>query len=547
MPTIQFSKKDLEGLVGKKFSQIELENALLFVKGEVDKAEGDRITLDVKETNRPDLWSVEGIARELRARLGKEKGLPRKKFAKPLIEVIVDHESTRARTCASAAVIKNAKITPEFLEQVIQLQEKIAQTFGRRRKEAALGVYEFDRITPPIHYKGFSPREKKFRALDSTEELSLEEILEKHAKGKEFGHLLRGQEKYPLWIDSKGEILSLPPIINSEKTGRIMTGTKNVFLEATGNKQEIVDTAVLVMALAFQERGAQVHQVKIRYGKKTIVTPRLENKKISLGIDYVQQICGKKMNAKEISRLLSSARYEPKIKGKKIEAAYPGYRHDILHPIDAIEDILISMGYDKITPQKTGLLTRGNLLPQTILKENCREACVGMGLQEVLTYNLTSKEKQAAALGLKNEELVEIENPMSQNYCVFRKRIFPELLEFLNKNKHNPLPQRIFEVGKTVAIDPTQETGVNETDTVCMVVCEKNADFTRAKSMLESFCKTMGLELKTLEAEEPFLEKGRSAKVLVNGREGFIGEINSDTLSNFGLEEKTIVVEVPLE
>src|SRR3989344_2837786 len=101
MPTIQFSKKDLEGLVGKKFSQNELEDALLFVKGEVDKAEGDKITLDVKETNRPDLWSVEGVARELRARLGKEKGIPKAKFGKPLIEIIVDQNSTTARACAS--------------------------------------------------------------------------------------------------------------------------------------------------------------------------------------------------------------------------------------------------------------------------------------------------------------------------------------------------------------------------------------------------------------------------------------------------------------
>ena len=358
---------------------------------------------------------------------------------------------------------------------------------------------------------------------------------------------MRGEKKYPLWIDSKEEILSLPPIINSEKTGRVTLATKNVFIEATGNKQELVATAVMVMALAFAERGAQVHQVKIKYGKKTIITPRLENKKISLDTDYVQQICGQKMNPKEISKLLLGARYEPKVKGKKIEAAYPGYRHDILHPMDVIEDILISIGYNKIKPEKTELLTRGSLLQQTTVKENSREASIGIGLQEVLTYNLTSKEKQANWIGLKDEELVEIENPMSQNYAIFRKRIFPELLEFLNKNKHNPLPQRIFEVGKTVAIDPSQETGVKETDTLCMVVCEKNADFTRAKSMLESFCKNMGLEVKTLEAKEPFLEKGRSAKVLVNGRTGFIGEISKETLANFGVEEKTIVVEIPLE
>ena len=71
MPTLEVSKKDFEKLVGKKFSKTELEEALEYVKGELDFYEGDVLKVDCKETNRPDLWSTEGLAREIKARLGK--------------------------------------------------------------------------------------------------------------------------------------------------------------------------------------------------------------------------------------------------------------------------------------------------------------------------------------------------------------------------------------------------------------------------------------------------------------------------------------------
>ncbi len=49
MPTLELSKSGLEKLVGQKFSQKELEDALLFVKGEIDKIDGDKLVVDIKE------------------------------------------------------------------------------------------------------------------------------------------------------------------------------------------------------------------------------------------------------------------------------------------------------------------------------------------------------------------------------------------------------------------------------------------------------------------------------------------------------------------
>ena len=140
MPTLDASKKDLERLAGKKFAKAELEEALEYVKSELDAQEKDALKIDCKETNRPDLWSTEGIARELRARLGKEKGIPPYRVNKGHVNVHVDKNLAEVRPFIACAVVKGVKIAEEFLVQMIQLQEKVGETFGRKRREAAIGL-----------------------------------------------------------------------------------------------------------------------------------------------------------------------------------------------------------------------------------------------------------------------------------------------------------------------------------------------------------------------------------------------------------------------
>src|SRR3989344_1255566 len=118
MPTIDISKKDLESLAGMKFSQKSLEDALLYVKGEIDGQQGDTIKVDVKETNRPDLWSTEGIAREVRARTGKK--VPSYKAAKGKLEVRIEKSVKDVRPLTVCAVARNIRITEPLLLQLIQ-------------------------------------------------------------------------------------------------------------------------------------------------------------------------------------------------------------------------------------------------------------------------------------------------------------------------------------------------------------------------------------------------------------------------------------------
>ncbi len=548
MPNVEVNLKDMQKLVGKKLSLEQMKEAVLYAKGEVDAVEGDTLTVDIKDTNRPDLLSAEGIAREIRGRVAKGKGVPEYKVKKSGVKFFVDKNVQPIRPKIAAAIVKNVKVSENFLIQMIQLQEKIHLTFGRKRREAAIGLYDWSKLEQPMHYRAYKPGEKRFIPLEYNVEMDLEEILEDHPKGRDYAHLLEGQKLYPILEDNRGVVASMPPIINSQLTGKVSGDTKEVLVEVTGYRQETVNTALNVMVSALAERGFGVYSVEIVYPKGKIVTPNFAPKKASLSLAEINRISGLGLGKKQAIELLGRGCYNALAKGDKIEVEYPAYRQDILHPVDIIEDIIISYGFDKIEPTPVSVPTVGAESKGAKTAKIVRETCVGIGLQEVLTFTMTSKERQTSKIGLdlEKEQFVEIANPVSENYAVFRKRVFPELLEFLSKNKHCLYPQKVFEFGKTLELDKGSETGVVEKDRLCIVLSGKGAGFNTIKGVLDAVTENLGIEYSLKESDLAFLEKGRQAEITAVGKKGFLGEVSEKAKQSFGLEQGTVVLELEI-
>jgi len=165
MPKIDVSYNDLCNLIGRKIEIQKFVNEdILFAKGEVDDIIDDTMKIDIKDTNRPDLWSAEGVAREIRLRY--KSDFPTYRVKKSNVVVNVDKSVENVRPLTVCAVVRNLKITGVVLYQLVQLQEKIAGTFGRNRKEVAIGVYDLDKIKLPINYTTVSPTGIKFITLD---------------------------------------------------------------------------------------------------------------------------------------------------------------------------------------------------------------------------------------------------------------------------------------------------------------------------------------------------------------------------------------------
>jgi len=549
MPTIEFSLKDLENLLGRKIDIDELRNnGILFVKGEIEEENEDVIKVDIKDTNRPDLWSVEGIARELRGHYKIKEGLPEFKIKKSGLKVIVDKKVENVRPKTVCAVVKNLKLSDDAIKQIIQLQEKIAQTFGRNRDLAAIGVYDYDKIKGPIRYTTFKSNELKFVPLGFSKEMTLGEILKEHPKGKKYGYLLEGKKEYPIFIDSKNNVLSMPPIINSNYTGKVDENTRNAFIEVSGHNLEHISIALNIMVTALHERGGEVYSVEVNYGKDKIITPDLKPRKAWMNIDECRKILGLDISPEEMVELLRQSRFDAVISGNRIEVKYIPYRNDIISERDIMEDVAISFGYNNIEPEEPKFFTHGEELHIEEFSSKIREICIGLGLEEILTFTLSSKEDLLKKMRISDENLIEISNPISSNWEVFRNSLIPGGLRFLSNNKHVEYPQKIFEIGNVLKMDECMETKTKDIRNLSIILTDNTIGYENISSVLDALMRLIGIKYSLEEIRHKSFIEGRCASITVNGKKiGIMGEIHPEVLENFELERPVVALEINLD
>lgn len=547
MPKYEISKQDLEKMVGKKLTKEQIEDLLLFAKTELDAMEGDTLKVDVKDTNRPDLWSVEGIARELKGHLGKEEGLPSYTVKKAQWKVHI--ESGTVQPLATAAVIRGVRMGKDVLSQMIQLQEKVSLTFGRNRKSLSLGAYDMRTIEFPLAYNAMKPENIRFKPLGFTQVLLAKDILQQHPKGKQFGHLLAEAKEFPVWQDAKGSILSMPPIINSEECGKVTVETEDVFIECTGYTLKHLQTAINVLATALAERGGQIEQVEMVRKGERFLSPNLIPKKAQMDPDYCRKILGLDMSEAEIIALLKKSRYHAKYEKKMISVEYPAYRSDIMHQRDIVEDVAISYGYNNMKPQSPMIPTQGSAEKKEEFCNIVREICVGLGMQEILTFILTQKESMFQKMNLPEGKIVEIENPMSSNWAVFRNWLLPHLLQFLSVNKNQEYPQSIFEIGDSVSIDPSEkETGTRNKKKLAIALTHSQVGYEEISSQVVAMLSSLGHAPSLKKINHPSFIAGRVAEIHIQGKSvGIVGEIHPQVLNNWGLEKPVAAAEIDSE
>ena len=539
MPTIELDLRDLEKLLGKKLPRTAeaLDSAFECVKAEVEEISGNNLKLEIKGNDRPDIWNVEGVARQMKGQVEKEIGLKKYKINNSRFEVKT--KGVKVRPYIACAVVKNIKITPYILEQLIQQQEKIHGTYGRNRKRASIGLYNFDMLKFPLRYCTCDPKKVSFIPLGWTKKANMEKIIKEHEKGKEFCDILKGEKKYPVFLDNDGKVLSFPPIINSNDLGNISTKTKNILVEVTGTDLEVVKSVLNIVVLSLADRGGKIYSVKTIGSGKPKVFPNFSTKKIIAKLDDVNGLLGMEFSAKQVEKLLKRSRYGVVVKGNKFVVEIPCYRTDIMHPVDIIEDIAIAYGFNDFEVDPPELYTLGGLTAKTKFSNKVRDIMIGFGLQEVMTHTLVNKKTLTEKVMIV-PKLTEISNPINNNYTCLRNAVIPTMLELLSKNTHNKFPQKIFEVGNCI---------VNKKDVEklgCLITHDQ-ANFTEAKAILESIGRNLGIKFGLKPIKHPTFIDGRVGEILLKGKHvGVIGEINPKVLENWGLEKSVIGFEIDL-
>lgn len=553
MPGVQFSLTDFESLLGKPVPRDKdgLNEILAFVKGDVESIEGDAVSIEVKDSNRPDIWSIEGIARSLKHQLSIGHPKPIKIAGTSHLKVIVDKRVKPIRPYISTAIVKGLQPTDESLKGWINLQEKLDQTYGRKRKRASIGFYQSDMIESPLHYTVADPDKTEFVPLGSTDKASLRKIVLTHAKGSEYGDIISRFGEWPLLVDGEDKILSLPPIINSNDLGRITPDTRNVLVEVTGTDPETVHNTLKIVISALAERGGRIYSCLETYpygAPRRVVSPDLSPTLAKLSLSLVNQLLGTSLTMREASRLAEKAAYRVRrASGDTIHLEIPCYRTDIMHPVDLIEDIAIASDINKLEPEWPEIWTIGDLSYETYQTENAVEVMSGLGFQEVLTYALTSPETAATNVGTGMQNLVTLANPKMATHTVMRDWLLPCLLDFLAKNTHVDYPQKIFEVASTIKKNESTLQPILQQRKVAAVTIHSTAGFTEIRASLDALMRNIDQDFQIQPSEHPSFLSGRCGEVRSNGKAvGIIGEVSPKVLRTLGLNQPTAAFEIEL-
>jgi phenylalanyl-tRNA synthetase beta chain len=426
----------------------------------------------------------------------------------------------------------------------MNIQEVLHETIGRKRRKVAVGVHDFDKIKPPIKYVGVS-REEKIIPLGHSEEMSLKEVLEKTEKGREYGSLIESSKLWPAFVDT-ASIFSFPPIINSERT-RVTEKTKNLFIDVTGTDRIAVYQVLNILVTNLAERGCKLESVRIKYKKKVETTPDLNERVLEVPKVLANNLLGLMLDGKRIIRLLRRMGYEAIDYKDKIEAIIPAYRVDILHPVDIVEDIAIAYGYNNFELINPKVESIGKLDELEKFSDRIRSLMVGFGLQEVIRTIFTNEEDQFGRMEMKRSEVIEVENPVSQEYTCLRVWLLPSLLKVLSVNKHVEYPQKLFEVGDVVL--PGEGESMSRTvRKLCVAISHSTAGFAEIKSVAEKFLASLDIRYSLRMLEHPSFIDGRACEILLKGKSvGYFGEINPKVLENWNLEMPVVAFEVDLE
>lgn len=538
MPIVTFGYNDFINLLGYKIPKKELIEKLPMIGADLDKVEKDEISIEFFP-DRPDLASVEGISRASRAFFKFKTGLEKYNVKKSDIVTNVEQSVKKVRPYVVTALVKNVTMTDELIASLMELQEKLHMGLGRNRKKVAIGVHNYEPVTPPFIYKAVDPDSVQFVPLNKFESMTMTEILKKHEKGVDYAHLLEDFDKHPLIVDDNNNVLSYPPIINGSLT-EVTPFTTDLFIDVTGTDFKAINYALNIVVTSLAERGGQIYITKIVDGNKTYSSPDLTPVKMKMSVSYVNKILGTKMNDKDVSLCLKKMGFDTTVKSRDlIEVLIPAWRADILHEIDLVEDVSVGFGFDKFETDFPKDLTLGRTLPRYDIYDGLRQVMIGLGFNEVTTFTISNENDEFKKMGLKVDERVQIENPIGEEYSCLRVGLIPSLLKILSENRHHPLPQQIFELG--VVVDKEFKNRHH----LGFAKIDAKANFTECKSYIEAVMRDSGAKYNIKDKEHPGFVKGRCASIICNNKEiGFFGELHPKTIQQFELEYPIIAFEL---
>jgi len=572
MPTVDIDTDELRELTGHDEKSDDDLRADLFELGL--EYEGETEDGDLRfefEPDRLDRLSVEGVARSLRYQYGDDRGVyvPKTNDADWTIQV---EDVPDERPYVTGAVVRGLDLDEASLDSLIQLQEKLHATMGRKRAKGAIGVHDLTMLKggeaaddgegKSVRYTGIDRDGDTFVPLEGDAEMTPGEVLEDHHIGTEYADLVTEYDRVPAIYDSIG-LFSFPPVVNGRRT-EVSTDSRDLFIEMTGTDQWTIDHMLNVVCYALDARGGTIEDVRVEYEdapeeySAELVRPDFSTKTKTVAHDRIERTLGIELAEADVIDLLERSGLEGESTEAEGVAAYdvtiPPYRVDVLHPVDVIDDVGRAYGFNDLEPRYPDVGTIGGRHERSRLETAVRSSLVGLGFQDLLNFHLTSADelfdrmaldRDADALGA--ERPARVRNPYSEDYTVVRTWLLPSILQVLENNTHRRYPQDLAEVGFVAHRDSATNTGVAEARHVAGALARHDVSYEDAKARLQALVGDFDAALATPPTDHPSFIDGRTAVVEIDGDAvGVIGELHPAVLVEHDLELPVVGFEFEL-
>lgn len=566
MPKIECNENLFFKAIGKKYSYDELENVLPCAKAELDEKpdlslpENERvIKIELNDTNRPDLWSTNGVARQIKLHEG-GKTVDYMKLMSNFGNCdyenrVVNVEETvkNVRPYLVAFMITGKPIDDPMLKDIIQTQEKLCWNFGRKRKSISMGVYRISQIQFPVKYAAVDPDKTSFVPLQCEQQMTCRQILSEHPKGKDFGWILQDAKLFPLLSDAKGEVMSMAPIINSATLGAVQVGDKDLMVELTGDNMENLMLSANIVACDFADQGYTIKPILVKHPYETglgkdILAPFYFQPSTKTTLTAINKLLGSNLDINTVKNSLLKMGNYIEIQNEQIILKPAPYRNDFLHEVDIIEDVMIGCNLNSFEPRTPQDFTIGRLLPLTEFSRKAKTLMVGLGYQEMIFNYVGSKKDYIDNMMIDGSKVIEIANPMSENYQFIRPEILSSLCRAESGSANAMYPHKIFEIGKVAYLKDDENTGTITRQHLGFLTAASNANFNTLASEVSSLVYFLDYEYNVKESNDPRFIPGRNAELTVNNQvAGVFGELHPQVLENWGITTPCVAGEFDLE
>ena len=510
--------------------------------------------------NRPDCYSIIGLARETAAAFGMEM-----KHHEPVVHgsdagSIFDHldvEVPADTLCNrySSRMVANVKIgpSPKWMRQ--RLRANGVRPINNIVDITNYVMLEYGQPMHAFDYRYVGSGKIVVREAEEGEALT---TLDGNVRQLKPGMLVIADENKPIGLagimgGENSEIMDDTTTVVFESANFNGTSIRQTALalgmrtESSGKFEKNLDPMMTVPAV---QRACELVELlqcgDVLDGIIDIINYVPAEKTLPLECDKINRLLGTDISKEEMVRYLN--RLEIQVEGDTIHV--PSFRPDLNLMADIAEEVGRSYGYNNIPVTAFKNSTQGGYTPEMKLEVKAGHLCRGMGYSEIITYSFVSPAvfdqiHLPADSPLRNA--LRIQNPLGEDTSIMRTIALPSMLEILGRNNsyHNK-SAKLYELAKIYL--PTEgQVLPREPKMLVLGTYGAGETFFTLKGELEAVF--AGLRLKkavyTAVKDNPSYHPGRCAMVSIDGvNVGYMGQVHPLVAKNYGIDSEVYCAEI---